>query len=284
MSLITYAHRDDFINANTRDLERREALHSLLLGIALRSKPEDIHCWSFKNRLYAIQTPPFNVLLAAPDDHDYQDLLAMVVAFAQKGVLLPGVTGEQKLVTDFAKAWTNYHYGHYLVAMEQCIYELTQVNTPVGVPGLLREARTEERPLVLRWGQAFYDQVMPGTTLSRIAATVAQSMGSRYMHVWEVDNRPVSIAALARPTRRGITINYVYTPPELRRRGYASALVAALSEKALRMGHEFCTLYTDASNRTSNKIYQNIGYQLVARSRQINFGKEALDHIPGGSG
>ena len=55
----------------------------------------------------------------------------------------------------------------------------------------------------------------------------------------------------------------VYTPPALRRRGFASALVAAVSAVGLASGKEVCVLYTDLANPTSNSIYQKIGYRPV---------------------
>jgi predicted GNAT family acetyltransferase len=54
----------------------------------------------------------------------------------------------------------------------------------------------------------------------------------------------------------------VYTPPELRGRGYASALTAALTEQLLQR-RRFCYLYTDLANPTSNSIYRRIGYRPV---------------------
>lgn len=71
------------------------------------------------------------------------------------------------------------------------------------------------------------------------------------------------MAGSARPTKRAIAVNGVYTPPEWRSRGYATACVAALSELLLRRGFEFCVLYTDLSNPTSNAIYTRIGYRPV---------------------
>lgn len=44
---------------------------------------------------------------------------------------------------------------------------------------------------------------------------------------------------------------------------YASACVAALSQLILDEGKEFCTLFTDLANPTSNHIYQQIGYRPV---------------------
>ncbi|MCK5225013.1 hypothetical protein KAR04_09575 [Candidatus Calescamantes bacterium] len=72
-----------------------------------------------------------------------------------------------------------------------------------------------------------------------------------------------SMAASARPTMNGVAVNFVYTPPEFRKNGYASSCVWALSKKLLRSDHSFCTLFTDLSNPTSNAIYKNIGYQQI---------------------
>jgi GNAT superfamily N-acetyltransferase len=57
-------------------------------------------------------------------------------------------------------------------------------------------------------------------------------------------------------------IGPVYTPPEQRRKGYASAAVATVSQLFLHAGARVC-LYTDQANPTSNGIYQAIGYQPV---------------------
>jgi len=53
-------------------------------------------------------------------------------------------------------------------------------------------------------------------------------------------------------------------PPELRGRGYGSALTAALTQQLLDGGRRFCFLFTDLANPTSNSIYQRIGYRAVA--------------------
>jgi predicted GNAT family acetyltransferase len=63
----------------------------------------------------------------------------------------------------------------------------------------------------------------------------------------------------------------VYTPPEHRRRGYATALVAELSRFLLERGHRACFLYTDLANPTSNAIHERIGYQRIADAAEIRF-------------
>ncbi|MHA1110922.1 MAG: GNAT family N-acetyltransferase [Promethearchaeota archaeon] len=50
--------------------------------------------------------------------------------------------------------------------------------------------------------------------------------------------------------------------PELRKKGYATECVAKLSKKLLE-DYEYCVLFTDLGNPTSNSIYQKIGYKPV---------------------
>jgi hypothetical protein len=61
-----------------------------------------------------------------------------------------------------------------------------------------------------------------------------------------------------------IRIGPVYTPPGLRRRGYASACVAAVSQAQLDAGRRFCFLFADIANRTSVHVYETIGYAPVS--------------------
>ena len=74
------------------------------------------------------------------------------------------------------------------------------------------------------------------------------------------------MAALMTPPQRLVlsrVLNPVFTPSQFRRRGYASAVTAALSQILLDAGYRFCSLFTDLANPTSNKIYQQIGYRSV---------------------
>jgi predicted GNAT family acetyltransferase len=63
----------------------------------------------------------------------------------------------------------------------------------------------------------------------------------------------------------------VYTPPELRGRGYASALTAHVTKTLLGGGRDYCFLYADLANPTSNRIYMNIGYERVCEAADYAF-------------
>jgi predicted GNAT family acetyltransferase len=66
----------------------------------------------------------------------------------------------------------------------------------------------------------------------------------------------------------GARVGPVYTPPESRRRGYAGAITAAISRRALDDGAPQVSLFTDLANPISNGVYQRLGYVPV-EDRQI---------------
>jgi predicted GNAT family acetyltransferase len=154
------------------------------------------------------------------------------------------------------------------------IYALEAVRAITGVPGRSRDATPADRPLLLDWWRAFALEVGHGPQGDEpeIARAVDHRLTADGAGVllWEHDG-PVSFAGFGGQTPNGIRIGPVYTPPPLRGRGYASALVADLSARMLSGGRRFCFLYTDASNPASNKIYQRIGYEYVCDSAEIVF-------------
>ena len=89
------------------------------------------------------------------------------------------------------------------------------------------------------------------------------------IYLWE-DDEVVSMAGYNGPTPHGIRVSAVYTPPEHRGRGYARACTAALSQILLD-SYQFCFLFTDRANATSNYIYQQIGYKPVCDVDEYRF-------------
>jgi uncharacterized protein len=131
--------------------------------------------------------------------------------------------------------------------------------------------------LLSRWVLAFQQEALPEEEGDLEAAQMIADriLSNNDLFVWRTGegdaSRTVSMAARARPTVRGIAVNLVYTPPEYRRHGYASACVAHLTGLLLESGWEFCTLFTDRTNATSNHIYREIGYEPIADFDEYRF-------------
>ena len=99
-------------------------------------------------------------------------------------------------------------------------------------------------------------------------SVVARRLAAGQLRVWDDD---ATVSGLSAPIGCVVRVGPVFTPPERRVHGYASALVAAVSSDVRSAGHR-CILYTDLHNPTSNSIYRKIGYQAVAGGVAYEFG------------
>ncbi len=90
-----------------------------------------------------------------------------------------------------------------------------------------------------------------------------------FYYLWE-DHERVSLVGSTRETDARRWIAPVYTPKNFRGHGYASALVAAVSQQFVNLGKK-CILFTDLANSTSNSIYQKVGYRPLADFKHIEF-------------
>ena len=214
--------------------------------------------------LVAMRTPPHNLILCVPADVDLMDALAADLAADKGPAGLPGVLGPSHAARAFAETWSARTGQTARLRLEQRIYRCTEVDRPGRVPGALRPVTETDRPLLRTWLQAFHDEALPGMPFDADAQTDRWlAAGQRSLYVWEDGGAALSMVGAAGATPNGIRIVAVYTPPEHRKRGYASAAVAELTRRLLDDGREFCTLFTDLGNPTSNKIYQRIGYRPI---------------------
>jgi uncharacterized protein len=261
-----------------------EARHNLMLGIAgnIRSGSiyEDFRLWLVRDRgevvAAAVRTPPYNLILAQP--RSPQALAALADAVA--GERLPGVVGAQPEATEFAELWTRHTASSTRTSMRQGVYAVDRVAALPAAPGSARVATAADRELARRWWIAFAEEAHheggPGRDRAGEMIDFRLASPTAGILLWEDDGMPVSLAGWGGPTPNGIRVGPVYTPPELRGRGYATALTAELSRCLLdgRLfvdGRRFCFLYTDLANPTSNAIYERIGYRRVAESAEIVF-------------
>lgn len=102
----------------------------------------------------------------------------------------------------------------------------------------------------------------------REAATKLVESGDLYLLL--KDDEIVSTTYISHRSPIHGRINTVYTPDENRKNGYASFLVAKVSQIILDEGLT-PVLYTDDANETSNKVYKSIGYIETGRLNKIVF-------------
>ena len=284
-ALQTFTNPAAFLSEAQPFLEAHESRNNLVLGMSIRliEHPDWTSAPPFlallrqdgQPRLAALMTPPGRLLLSnnpqLPLDHSSEALDRLCDQLLSGSWIVSGVNAENTLACQFADRWARATGAACQVGHRLRIYELRQV-IPLPHPptGILRPAKPEDYETITGWHHALQIEAMGEGDLESSRKIVAQRLSSGDIFVWD-DNRPVSMALRSRPTRHGCTIGGVYTPPALRGRGYASACVAALSQYLLDSGKQFCNLYTDLTNPTSNSIYQKIGYSPICDCLDYTF-------------
>ncbi len=193
--------------------------------------------------------------------------------FKENHICPDGVVGPARESEIFSQIWKDLTSTEFSLGMSQKIYQIEKVNTPEGA-GNCRLACTNEIDLITQWLVEFSYESLPSRerlSFDERRPQVVKAISDQNAFLWLVENTPVSMTFVGRPTQNGVSVSAVYTPKNFRKNGYASALVASVSQKMFDSGKKFCVLYTDASNPTSNKIYQNVGYKEVSDSKHFLF-------------
>jgi uncharacterized protein len=282
MDVRRFSDPGEFLTTAGPLLLRDEARHNLLLGLAgtLRDRPgyyPEFRLWLVERDgvavAAALQTPPFNIVLAQPTDNAALPTLAEAIA-ADGGDDVPGVVAATPEADLFADEWEQLSGTTRRLRRAQRIYRLLELRPVTGVSGRARTATADDRELLIAWTEAFTEEALHGSPAPGGGAerTVDGRLGDENsgFALWE-DDEPVSVAGWSGPTPNGMRVGPVYTPPEQRRKGYGSAVTAALSAEQLAAGKQFCFLYTDLANPTSNKIYMDIGYEPVCDAVDYEF-------------
>jgi predicted GNAT family acetyltransferase len=275
MQLFTYNDIDDFLSTTQPILELEEAANNVMLGSCLRLKkrlsPKDpapflatVKDSHDKIALIAVMTIPLRVIVYdTPTSDTYEALEILANHVFRFEPNLSTVMAKPKVSRKFAEMFSKISGKKLQIQFEHRAFELQDVIHPTITQGHLEQATPEDLELVTQWNYSFVKEALYEDDLPRARESAKRKIREKEIYLWIV-GKPVSMAGSARPTENVIAVNTVYTPPENRGNGYASACVATLSQKLLDSGYKSCVLFTDLANPTSNKIYQNIGYKPVA--------------------
>ncbi|MFE0103377.1 GNAT family N-acetyltransferase [Streptomyces sp. NPDC059009] len=277
---------DHFLRRARHFLHAEPALHTALLSVTDTLRVRGLHVYGEGDPLFGIwvdadadaddvgspvrgaflRTPPHHIALS-PLDEPAADALAARLHAA--GHALPGVMGDRDTADAFADAWKRYAGTgtgtgagvEVSLDVRQRLYRLGELTPPEPTPpGHPRVAGKGDRELLIRWHQEF------GAAIGERAHMEAGEWADARIAyggvtLWESqDGTPLAMAGNTRRTAGQVRVAPVYTPAELRGRGYAGAVVAEVSRAARA---DEVLLFTDLDNPTSNGLYQRIGYRPV---------------------
>lgn len=262
-------------------LIRKEANHNLPLGILRQLAKEELSSPLSQEtfmaigqddhddvKAVAVRTPPRNLIICG----HLSALEKMALWIFEKGINLPGVVGCTDTARKFADEWSKLTGCRAEETLKQNIYRLQHLQNYPRNQGRLSFATEDDIALIMSWTEEFEKEALGIVEHPDLERTVRKEIKNNQVFLWRDDNcTPVSMAKRARELKNGVVVNFVYTPEEYQRKGYATTCVGALSERLLNEGFQFCSLNTDVENPTSNSIYMKIGYEPVGDAIEYHF-------------
>ena len=281
MTVARFINAKEFLDACRVFLEANETANTLILGLAdslLKSRlaVEEPPLFAaaldpqHQPILCALMTPPYPLLVHA--EGEFGDAMDLFQAYlVAEHIAIPGVNGQMAVSDCFAKKWCALSGKTASIETELRAYELDRVIFPAMPRGTFRQAGSEDAPVIIALYFAMHAEIMSPHDPQPKEANITAMIDRGDIYIWDVAGTPVAMAHKGRSTRHGRTVSGVYTLPAARKQGYASALVARLSQVILDEGYQVANLFTDLSNPTSNAIYQAIGYRQVCDYHRYRF-------------
>lgn len=285
-----WTNRDEMIDALMPFLRQQEDANCILIGTlyAMQMAGRDIGT----ERIFLsaekdgqicgvlMMTPPYGPTISHVSRPEAAHALATeLYAHVQsigEMVALP------ESVAAFAEAWEALSGEKAERVYTERLHRLDEIAFWPSVPGKMVEAQEEHLPLLTTWMEAFNQEALGKIAPRNAEAAIRNRMAGppevSGLRVWlDETGEPVTMAGYAGPTGKSMRIGPVYTPPNRRGFGYATALTAHLTRELLDRGLRSVLLFTDADYPQSNRIYQRIGYQPICDLAQYRFdsgGKE----------
>jgi uncharacterized protein len=276
MRLQRFAQLQEFCDQALPFLLQQPVHHNLLLGMIGMLKQQAagatapylaIVTQADQPVAVAMRTPPYGLVLSDMADMAAVGVIGQDVLIDQPDLV--SVNALAPVAAMFTTFWQAQAGKLPTLRMAMKIHQLTAVVRLTPVSGELRGATVVDREWLLAWYVAFKQEVW-GTMPRDGEAWLSQRLQQQDLFVWQ-DQEPVALVCGDMIPGDLGRIFLVYTPPKYRRRGYASAAVAAVSQGLLDGGARSCVLFTDLANPTANKIYQAVGYEPICEWLNYQF-------------
>lgn len=240
----------EFSAYHLRGLRLNEIKHGVLIN--MMKNPHDLF-WGYDRPAQCALMGERALVLGNLTESQCRDLADTTCGLDYAGVMGPGLT------THWFANRASEHGIYFRDCEPQQIYVLRELPKKPNIIGNWREVTASDTELFIDWYTEFARESIPiqpfppHEKLARIAES------SRYLF-WEVNGVPVSMAGTIRKLRTSAAITGVYTPPDLRGRGYAGAITAVVAERIIQQGLA-ASLYTDLRVPASNRCYARLGFQ-----------------------
>jgi predicted GNAT family acetyltransferase len=275
MKLISYKTVKEFWAENKSLLLEREALSQLIITNVKQNLEE----YTSKECLFGVvhdnsnvvilvfcNVAPFNLLIyTSADGTDKESIHIVADYLIKENITIRGITGNRAVVDIFNEYYSKRGGLQLEEHFSMDIMEIRKVKENKIVKGNFRKATLADLELLVKW-HMLSTLEMDNTELRYEEVKLRIEREIRRGDVFIYENQehiPVSTASGIRKLHRGIAIARVYTPRDQRCKGYSTACMDGLSRYYLDHGNEYCTLFVEKKNPSSNRVYKKVGYVVL---------------------
>jgi predicted GNAT family acetyltransferase len=229
---------------------------------------QDIQGWQFW--IYTINETVEAMFLKAPNNSMFISPLnseaatEIVTHLANEGLDVKRIVGELESSNLLANLIKD-KFPHIIEVEEEMktnAYVLSSLNLYSSPTGAWRSASGEDRDLLISWNSNYIREAL-GYEPEKVENLVDRVLKDQRTYFWVENGEPVCMMGYSQPTPAPngniVRIFPVYTPLELRGRGFAKCLVSQICLK-LKKDELGIMLYADSKNPQANEIYKKIGF------------------------
>lgn len=165
-----------------------------------------------------LQTEEKIQMIVATSEISEEDIAELAKELTKVYPDIPGFIGNKKVIQKLAEEIAILERKKTTLGMEQGVYELKRVKKKWSGDGIFRAVNSDELPLIEQWIHQFCEDVKLPTTKEEAKQTAYTLITTNRLFGLEVGGKLVSVAAKTRPTTNNITVNFVYTPKEERKK------------------------------------------------------------------
>jgi N-acetylglutamate synthase-like GNAT family acetyltransferase len=136
-----------------------------------------------------------------------------------------------------------------------------------------RRAEPRELDLLVAWRVTYGEEALgesdTGESRERARSTVERLIRQERTWVLEVEGEPVACSSFNTATEEAVQVGGVWTPADIRSRGYGRAVVAASLLDARAEGVTTAILFTGQENVPAQRAYAALGFQHVGAYRML---------------
>lgn len=279
-SIRLYKTPIEFLNETASLLEENEMENNMILGNCfnlLKFKMSFENCYFVNvcaNDLILASSVKINtkLLITGKNPQAIKDLAHF---YKRKGIELAGIIGERSLVELFVEKYST----KTMRSRALLVQSLEKTSWIELTEGSLAMADQSHSELLTDWTFHFFEEeeLLPKRSLKETRAFIETLIEQEDLFYWKHQEKPVSMAGIIRKTKNTNIIGLVFTPPELRGKGFGKTCVRELSWRIVNSGHKQSGLLVYEANHRARHIYEVLGYRTVTELTDVDF---VLDASP----